>query len=550
MLTDKYTKYADDVLADRIKACKYIKKACERFYDFAQKYEFRDDKVDKVVDFISHLKHYQGKHKGERFKLEPWQVFVVANIFGWYHKDTGRRVTNSIYLQLARKNGKTALIAAIALYCLVADGESGAEVDCIANSVKQSHLLFDMSKHFANDIDPKHKHFQRLRDTLKFPKTDSIMQVQASDSANLDGYNPSCFVLDEVHSYKDSQLYDVMVSGQGMRSDPLGILITTAGFSLTGFCFIHRQMCIDILYGLNSDDSQFSLIYELDQDDNWDDPKQWVKPNPNLGVTVQKEYLEREVNRAKNNTALKTSLLTKNFNVWIPDAVDTWIPDQYIVEASKNIPWSQFNNRVVYIGGDLSTVSDLSVITYMTKYLNEQTYYFKSDFYLPESALTDNVNCETYKLWNRQGLLHITPGNVIDYEYILNDILLHQKDEEMLIDTIGVDPYNATSFQIEATSAGLPIKPFPQSIGSFNRPTKEFERLVRQGRAIIDNNIITRWCFANAVLKTDVNGNQKPQKRGGPTSMKKIDACITHAEALGTYLNSDNAKYEETDMTV
>ena len=549
MLTDKYTQYADDVLHGRIKACKHIIKACERFYTFAEKYDFRDEKVDKVIDFIGHLKHYQGRHKGEYFKLEPWQVFMVANIFGWYQRGTDHRVTQSVFCELSRKNGKTALVAAIALYCLVADGESGAEVDCIANSVKQSHLLFDMSKHFAGDLDPKHKHFERLRDTLKFPKMDSIMMVQASDSANLDGYNPSLFVLDEVHSYTDSKLYDVMVSGQGMRSNPLGILITTAGFSLTGFCYTHRQMCLDILYGLAEDDSQFSLIYELDKDDKWDDPEQWVKPNPNLGVTVLPEFLQKEVNRAKNNSILKTSFLTKNLNVWIPDAVDTWIPDQCIIDNTQNIPWDMFKDRITYIGIDLSAVSDLTSCTYLTKDLDEQTYYYKTQFYLPESALTDNVNAEVYKQWQRQGILTITPGNVCDYDYILNDILTHQKDG-MVIELIGYDQYNATQFAINATAAGLPMQPFPQNIASFNRPTKEFERLLRQGRIVMDNNQITRWCFANAVLKTDANGNVKPYKRGGATSMKKIDATITHVEALGTYLNSDNARYESTDLMV
>lgn len=553
-----YDKYCDDVLSGRIPTGIYVKKACERYKAFRLKYDFREDIVDRVVTFIGHLKHYQGKHKGEYFKLEPWQYFVVANIFGFYTYETTdedgniispKRVTQSVYIQMARKQGKTAFIAAIALYCLIADGEAGAEVDCIANSRQQAHLLFDMAKHFSGDIDPKKKHFQRLRDSLKYAKTASVIQVQASDSANLDGYNPSCYILDEVHEYPDSKLYDVMSSGQGMRENPLGILITTAGFSLTGFCYNHRKMCIDILYNLLEDDTQFSLIYELDEEDEWDNPDVWIKANPNLGVTVSKSFLLKEINRAKNNATLKKSVLTKNLDVWLPDGVDTWISDKVIVSNSHDIEWDFFKDRIVFIGIDLSAVSDLTSTTYFTKDVPTGMYYFKTRFYLPESTLHDNPNCELYLQWYRQGVLQITPGNVTDYDYILKDIQ-ELIGTGMILDSIHYDQYNATQFAINATAAGLKMKPFAQALYNFNRPTREFERLIKQGKVVLDNNLITRWCFTNAVLKFDHNDNCKVVKRGGAQSMMKIDGVITITEALGGYMYSDTAKYESTDMSV
>lgn len=541
--------YAEDILSGRIPSCVYIKKACERYHAFFDRYEFREDKLNRVVDFIGHFKHFQGKSKGKPFVLEPWQVFIIANIFAWYYPGTEKRVTQSAFLEMSRKQGKTALVAAICLYCLVADGESGAEVDCIANSVKQAHLLFDMAKNFSGNIDPKKKHFQRLRDTLKFPKTSSLMQVQASDSANLDGYNPSCYALDEVHEYPDSKLYDVMVSGTGMRTSPLGLLITTAGFSVTGFCYNHRKMCIDILYGLAEDDTQFSMLYELDEKDEWDDPSNWIKSNPNLGVTVTEDFLRKEVNRCKNNASLKKSFLTKNLNRWVIDGVDTWISDQYIVKSSHNVEWDFFKDKITYLGIDLSAVSDFTCATWMTKDVDASTYYYKTRFYLPESTLHDNVNAELYQQWHRQGCLIITPGNTSDFDYILSDILELQ-GTGIIIDSIHYDPYNGLQFAINATTAGLKMKPYAQSLSNFNRPTKEFERLILQNHIVIDNNPITRWCFSNAVLKHDWNNNCKPIKRGGAESMNKIDAAITHIEALGGYLNSPNAQYEKADLTV
>lgn len=538
-----YYKYAEGVLDGSITAGVYIKKAAERFFSFFDRYEFRPKKVDRVIDFVSHLKHYQGKHKGQPFELEPWQTFAVANIFGWYDPQTGYRVTQSVYLEMARKQGKSALIAAIALYCLTADGESGAEVDCIANSVKQSHILFDMSKAFSHNIDPKRKHFTELRDTIKYPKTNSFMQVLASDSSNLDGFNPSCFILDEVHEYKDSSLYDVMVSGQGMRENPLGILITTAGFDMTGFCYIHRQMCIDILYNLKQDDTQFSLIYELDRKDEWDDPKVWMKANPNLGVTVTEKFLAKEVERAKNQPTLQVSVKTKNLCIWVPAGVDTWIADSIITENSRDVSWDELAVGNVTGGIDLASTDDLSSVAFMCKNPDDNKFYFKVLYYLPEVSLQTSVNAELYKNWYREGYLILTPGNVTDYDYILRDILQCQK-AGLLISQVGYDTYNATQFTVNATQEGVNMIPFPQALYSFNRPTREFERLMLSGRVVLDNNPITRWCFNNATLKVDHNNNVKPIKKGDiKKSPAKIDGCITTVEALGTFLNSDEASW-------
>jgi len=556
----KYKKYAYDVLSGEEVAGQYVKKACERYLAWFDRKDivFRPDKADSFIDFCRHLKHYQGRFRGRPFELTDCQKFIAYNIFGWYYPQKCdsegnplplQRVTKNVLIEVSRKFGKTFFIAALNLYCLVADGEYGGEVDVVANSAKQAKILFDMAKHCCHDIDPKNKHFIRLRDVIKFPKTDSIMQVLASDTMNLDGYNSSVATLDEIHMMKTSELYDVLKSSQGMRDNPLTICITTAGFLLTGFAYQYRKTCIDILYGLVNDDSQFAFICELDEADQWDDKRVWKKANPHIGITVKEDYIEEEINRAKANPTLIKSVKTKLLNIWVPDGIDTWISDEYIVKSSKEIPWEFFQDRICYIGIDLSSVSDLTVATWMTKDTEEQTYYFKSKVYLPDETVRTSPNATLYQQWMRMGYLTVTPGNVTDYDYILQDILQLQSTG-ITIESIGYDQYNSTQFAINATSAGLPMQPFPQSLVSFNRPTKEFERLIRQGRIVIDNNPITRWCFANAVLKSDQNNNVKCVKRGGPTSLDKIDATITHVEALGTYLNSDNAKYESTDMNV
>lgn len=556
----KYKTYAYDVLEGREVAGQYVKKACERYLSWFDRTDiiFRPDMADRFIDFCLHLKHYQGSFRGKPFILTECQKFIAYNVFGWYkpqqYDDEGnplplQRVTRNVLIEVSRKFGKTFYIAALALYCMVADGEYGGEVDVVANSAKQAKILFDMAKHCCRDIDPKNKHFIRLRDIVKMPKTDSIMQVLASDTMNLDGYNSSVAIMDEIHMMKTSELYDVLKSSMGMRDNPLSICITTAGFLLTGFAYQYRKTCIDILYGLVNDDSQFSFICELDEGDKWDDKKVWKKANPHIGVTVKENYIEEEISRAKANPTLIKSVKTKLLNIWVPDGLDTWISDDYIVKSTSKLEWDFFKDKITYIGVDLSSVSDLSVATWMTKDIETQTYYFKSRFYLPDETVRTSPNATLYQQWMRQGDLVVTPGNVVDYDYILNDILNLQQTG-ILVDTIGYDSYNATSWAISATSNGLNLKPFMQSLSSFNRPTKELERLIKSGRVVIDNNPITRWCFSNCVLKVDNNNNVKPTKRDGVSSLNKIDAAITHIEALGTYLNSDNAKYEETDMTV
>ena len=239
----KYKEYANDVVSGKEVAGHLLIKACERYLSWFDRtdIEFIPEKADKFVDFCRHLKHFQGSYNGKPFILTPCQKFIAYNIFGWYYTGTTSRVTQSVYIQVARKFGKSFFIAALGLFCLVADNENGAEIDVLANSSKQARILFDMAKHGTSDIDPKHKHFIKLRDSIKVPKTDSIMQVLASDTTNLDGFNSSAFVLDEIHSMKTSELYDVLVSSQGMRDNPLGICITTAGFLVNGFAYTYRK---------------------------------------------------------------------------------------------------------------------------------------------------------------------------------------------------------------------------------------------------------------------------------------------------------------------
>lgn len=526
----KYIQYAEDVLSGKIVTGHYIKLAAERFFRlmYDGRYEFREDKVEQVCEFISIIHHYTGKHAGKPFILEAWQEWIVASMYGFYLKGTNERLVQSAYIEMARKQGKSAFASALCLYHLIADGEMNAEVYMAANSKDQAKVSFNMASNFSKMLDPGKEFLDPYRDTIKYERTLSFLKVLAADSSKLDGPNASMYLIDEYHAAKNSGVKDVLQSSQGMRENPMAVIITTAGFDRLGVCYQYREMCTEVVSGLKEDDTLFIAIYCLDKEDDWKDEAVWVKSNPNLGVTVQTKYLKTQVRKAINTPSDEVGIKTKNLNIWC-DAEKTWIKDDYILSASANVNLEEYNGLDCFIGVDLSSTSDLTSFSVMIP--STEKMVWKTFYFLPEAALTEKRFKELYGEWARQGALCITPGNVVDYDFILNKIM--EIGQILNIVTIGYDSWNATQFVINCTEKGLPMEPYSQSIGNFNKPTKELERLMLSGVAVIDNNIITRHCFRNVVMARDKNGNTKPSKQ---YEEKKIDGVIAMIEALGVYL--------------
>lgn len=527
-----YFKYVEDVVSGNVVVGENIKLACNRFRNDQQRddLEFREDVVDNAIDFIGTLKHFTGKSSGQNFILEPWQAFIVANIVGWYWKGTNTRRYSSSYIEISRKQGKTALAAALCIYFLIADGEDGAEVDLAANSKDQAKIAFSFCSAFTRQLDPKCKYLKAYRDSILMDINNSKLKVFAADDSKLDGFNASFGLIDEYHSAKNSKVRDVIKSSMGMRLNPHLCTITTAGFDKTLPCYKLRSTSIDILNGLKDDDSMFIAIYSLDEKDDWTDENNWVKCAPNLDVTVTKKYIREQVQSAINNPSEEVGVKTKTLNLWC-DSVEVWLPESYLIKASKKDDWELLKDKPCYIGVDLAATSDLTAVSYMV--VDDGIYHFRTDYYLPESALREKGDRELYKYWKQMGLLKITEGNVTDYDYITNDMM--KFSNLVSIQKVGYDPYNSTQWAIDATEKGLPLEQYPQNLGNFNKPTRELERLILSGKAIIENNEITRWCFRNVTLKSDHNGNVKPNKS---INAKKIDGTIAMIQALGMYLTT------------
>ena len=533
-----YYQYAVDVVEGKIVCCENIKLACKRFLSDLERndLEFREDVVDEAISFIGILKHFAGKSSGKPFVLEPWQQWVVANIIGFYWKGTNDRRFTSSYIEVSRKNGKTALAAALCMYFLIADGEDGAEVDLAANSKEQAKIAFSFCSNFAKQLDPSAKTLKAYRDSILLDVNDSKLKVFAADDSKLDGFNASFGLVDEYHSAKNSKVRDVIKSSMGMRQNPHLCTITTAGFDKTLPCYKLRTTAIEILNKLKEDDSMFIAIYSLDDEDDWTDENNWVKCTPNLDVTVTTKYIREQVKSAINNPSEEVGVKTKTLNLWC-DTASVWLPESYIMRNSSKINLEDFRDCECYVGVDLAATSDLTAVSYLIE--KDGAYYFKTDYYLPESALKEKPDRELYKYWRQMGLLKVTEGNVTDYDYITNDMIA--ASEILNIQSIGYDKYNATQWAIHATELGLPLEEYPQTLGNFNKPTREMERLILSEKAVIDNNEINRWCFKNVTLKSDHNGNVKPNKA---VKGKKIDGAIAMIQALGMYLQTPHYSNE------
>lgn len=534
-ITTKYFDYAEQVVNGEITACSYVIAACKRnLARFDNDNMFFDYKaVDRVLNFISHLKLFTGEFAGKNFNIQPWQKNIIANTFGWKWKKNNLRVTRNLYLEVGRKNAKSTTIAAILLYMMVADGENNASVILAANSAKQASLCFEICSNLLKSIDPKDKYFKRYRDTIKFDTTVSKIKVLAADASKMDGENCHAFLTDELHEAPDGTVYNVLETSMGARQQPLACVATTAGFNLSSFCYEMRKNNIEVITGIKEDETLQAFIYTLDDGDDWKEEKSWIKSNPNLDVSVKRDFIRSQINKALNNSSLEISIRTKLTNVWLASE-NTWIHPKYIINSMQDINIDDFNGYYCNMGIDLASTCDMTALSVMVEL--DDKFYFKNWYFLPEAQLTESPNAEKYKLWARQGHLIVTPGNVTDYDFVLKKML--EINQITMTQKVSVDKWNATQFQINAIEQGMPIQEFPQTVQFLNRPTKEFERLILSDKIVIDKNPITLWMFDNVALKADWNENVRPVKGG--TVNGKIDGIMAMLNALGGYLQDQH----------
>ena len=485
--------YPWDVLEGRIVACELVKLACQRFVDFLNKEEYYFDKEDylRKVRITESLKHFKGDFNGKNFLLEPFQKFVFAAVYGIKKKRDGKRVTRTVILSMSRKSGKSSLVSAMAINALFE--EASAQCIVAANSASQAGILFKMAQKYLKSLDPKNKYFRQYRDRIIFDKTSSEIRVVSADASRLDGLDCSFFVQDETAAAPSSEVWDVLEQSAGSRAQPLAVSCTTRGFNLSGFYKELEDSAIEVLKGVKEDDSLFTLIYTLDEGDDYEDPKVWKKCQPNLGVSVFPEFMEQQITKGKNTPTQQYSIMTKVFNCW-QSSSENWIQMDYIWKSMQKVDITQYQNEFCYVSFDLASVNDLTCLGWMLPYGDK--FYMKFKYYLPNDSIKGNPNEERLKRWAKEGYLTITEGNVTDYDYVINDIDKIQSITPIM--KISYDQWNSQSIAIELTGKGMPLEPYSQSLQSMNLPTKTLENMILSGKVIIDKNPVTAWCFENA----------------------------------------------------
>lgn len=540
----KYYNYALDVVNGDIVACKYIKLACQRFLNDLNRADlvFKYKKVDKYIKLVSLFRHFKGSANGKPFILEPWQTFIVANIFGFYWVETNRRRYTQSYIEVARKNGKTATLCALALISMIE--EPGGEVAFSANTIEQARVAFELSQGFVEKFDPHGNHFKAYQNKITFKDNRSFCKMLSSDPKGLDGASTSFGIVDEYHAATDTKVRDVIRSSMGQRQNPHLATITTAGLTKICPCYELREMCIDILAGIKYDDSMFTMIYTLDETDNWEDESLWIKANPNLGITVSPQFLHEQITMAKNMPSSLPEKLVKHFCVWT-DTSAIWLPEDVVLSCfDKNVTKdTTFTmDDYIYVGVDLASVSDLTAVAYMKvvqgETVQDDEFYIYLDYYLPSDTLRQNKFTQMRE-WFREGYGTITPGNVTDYDYINND--MYKMSQHTTIYSIAYDKYNSTQWVLAAQDLGFNLVPYGQNAPNFSPAIATFERAALSGKLHIAVNPITRYCINNVALKEDIHGNRmivKSDDTNTSTRMAKIDGVVAMLMVIGYYIGT------------
>ncbi len=520
-------KYCQAILSQEIPSCKWITKAAQRFESDLKRTDiiFNEDLYLHAVEFIESLEHTVGTYASNLFKLEPWQHFIVANLFGFVKPDGLRRYTRA-YVEVPRKNGKSTFSNALMLYGLLADGEEGAQIYSAATKLDQAMMVFSESARVCKQVDwiAEGVNVYNSVNNRRINYGNSFYRPLEWNPGKQDGLNTHFAVIDEYHAHSSDELYNVIRNSMGARLQPLLFVITTAGFNRESACYRHRQYCTKVLEGAINDDALFSVIYTLDDGDDWMNPLNWAKANPNYGVSVNPRQLEEGLQEAKELSHKEVEFKTKLLNVWT-DTAQTWISDENWMKCENDAE----PHGECYGGLDLATTGDFCAFSLYWP----STGAVRSWYWLPDEAAKrrNDQQGDAIRNWARDGYITVTEGNVTDYDYIKHKIIELSEMYEM--HEIAYDRWNATQIVNDLMNAGITMYPFGQGFGSMSAPTKEFERLVKNRNLHHDSNPVTRWMLGNVMLKRDPADNIKIDKS---KSGDKVDGPVSIVMALGTYL--------------
>ena len=510
-------------------------------------------KADRAVKFIENLCHTKGKWAGKRFWLLPWQEQLIRDIFGIVKPD-GYRQFRTAFVEICKKVGKSELAAAVALYLLYADNEPSAEVYGAAADRQQASIVFDVARQMVEMSPALLKRSKLMTATKRIVNygNSGYYQVLSAEVGGKHGFSVSGLVFDEIHTQPNRQLYDVLTKGSSdARQNPLHFIITTAGTDRHSIAYELHTKAVDILEGRRVDPTFYPVVYGLKDDEDWEDEATWYKVNPSLGYTVDIERLRDAYREAKQNPADEVTFKWLRLNMWVSSTV-AWIPDAIFMKGNEEIDLASLEGRDCYGGLDLSSTGDITALVLMFPPRDEdEKYILLPFFWVPEETIPQRVKAASvpYDIWERQGYLLSTEGNVIHYDFIekfINDLA-----EKYHIVEIAVDRWNATQMIQNLEGDGFTMVPFGQGFASMSGPTKDFYRLLMEGQIIHGGHPVLRWMAGNVVVDTDPAGNIKVTKA---KSKEKIDGIVAAIMALDRCIRNQTepqgSVYDERGLLV
>jgi phage terminase large subunit-like protein len=510
-------------------------------------------KADRAVKFIENLCHTKGKWAGKRFWLLPWQEQLIRDIFGIVKPD-GYRQFRTAFVEICKKVGKSELAAAVALYLLYADNEPSAEVYGAAADRQQASIVFDVAKQMVEMSPALLKRSKLMTATKRIVNygNSGYYQVLSAEVGGKHGFSVSGLVFDEIHTQPNRQLYDVLTKGSSdARQNPLHFIITTAGTDRHSIAYELHTKAVDILEGRRVDPTFYPVVYGLKDDEDWEDEANWYKVNPSLGYTVDIERLRDAYREAKQNPADEVTFKWLRLNMWVSSTV-AWIPDAIFMKGNEEIDLAALEGRDCYGGLDLSSTGDITALVLMFPPRDEdEKYILLPFFWVPEETIPQRVKAASvpYDIWERQGYLLSTEGNVIHYDFIekfINDLA-----EKYHIVEIAVDRWNATQMIQNLEGDGFTMVPFGQGFASMSGPTKDFYRLLMEGKIVHGGHPVLRWMAGNVVVDTDPAGNIKVTKA---KSKEKIDGIVAAIMALDRCIRNQTepqgSVYDERGLLV
>lgn len=507
-------------------------------------YVFDEQRANRPIEFIEQFcKHSKGEWAGKSVELELFQKAYIAALFGFVHKDTGLRKYRETLFMVARKNGKSTLLAGIALYMLIADKEPGSEVYSTATKKDQARIIFDETHNMVKQSPDLSKNVKKRKTDLYFPMSMSKFQPLGKNSDTLDGLNAHCVIMDELHSVKDRNLYEVMKQGQSARRQPLLIMITTAGTVRECiFDDIYSYAC-GIVDGIFQDDTFLPIIYELDSREEWTDPGAWQKANPGLGTIKKLPDLEIKVERAKNSPKDLSGILCKDFNIR-ETLSSAWLSFDDI-NNEDTFELKRFSGYYGIGGADLSITTDLTCATLLFMDKDTEQRYIEQMYWIPSDSFLERVQHDKipYDKWKDRGLLRLCNGNCINYSDVTAWFLEMVNDHNITPACIYYDSYSARYWVEEMESHGFRMVRCIQGARTLSLPMQQLGADLQAKKINYNNNPILKWCLTNTGAQTDRNGNIVPiknqaakQRIDGTASL--LDAYVGLCDHYNEYLNA------------